>query len=572
MIKQLFGYIRKRPLLWIIGLVVPALASFAVNFGFSLSLNYYTAELTREDAAFRNVLIIMAVTAVALVTAVIIEDVARYLFGVFIVKTQNEVKHDLYKSVVNTKYSRLDNADRGEFYTNYNKDSEMMVRIISEDLFAILFPLVHAVGYFIALFAVNLLIGALVSGLTIAIILLNWIFVNKFQQLEKSALAAREDFVRMTDTAIRGKITLRQLQIGDTVAGDLAQKADGVYSVGKRSIRLNLYKKATLELLATVCTSLITPIACILAAANIIELASIVMIAQICRFIIMQTNGLGTAVQQLGIHMVSYRRLQNVFQLPNEYEQDVEKQHTISVDTEKPAIILRDFGVSYQENQVLNHVNAEIKAGEITALIGPSGSGKTSMIKALMGLIDYIGEIQIYGTNAQECPLADLRNHIAYSPEHGQLFEESSIMDNLLYAAPNKTKADIEKVLRALSLGDLDIERKPNTLSGGQRLRVALARALLKDSEIIILDEPTSALDSESEFMVLHLMEVLKQRGKAVILISHRKSTIKKADQFLLISDQRLYQYNAFENAMEIYEKLFGSESREVNKPMVSQP
>src|SRR5699024_1225357 len=97
------------------------------------------------------------------------------------------------------------------------------------------------------------------------------------------------------------------------------------------------------------------------------------------------------------------------------------------------------------------------------------------------------------------------------------LCEESSIMDNLLYAAPNKTKTDIEKVLRALSLGDLDIERKPNTLSGGQRLRVALARALLKDSEIIILDEPTSALDSESEFMVLHLMEVLKQRGKAVI-------------------------------------------------------
>lgn len=145
-------------------------------------------------------------------------------------------------------------------------------------------------------------------------------------------------------------------------------------------------------------------------------------------------------------------------------------------------------------------------------------------------------------------------------------------MDNLLYAAPNKTKTDIEKVLRALSLGDLDIERKPNTLSGGQRLRVALARALLKDSEIIILDEPTSALDSESEFMVLQLMEVLKQRGKAVILISHRKSTIKKADQFLLISDQRLYQYNAFEDAMEIYEKLFGSESREVNKPMVSQP
>lgn len=560
MFKQLFGYIRKRPLLWIIGLVVPALASFAVNFGFSLSLNYYTAELTREDAAFRNVLIIMAVTAVALVTAVIIEDVSRYLFSAFVVKTQNEVKHDIYKSVVNTKYSLLSSADRGEFYTNYNKDSEMMVNMIANDLFAVLFPLVHAVGYFIALFAVNLLIGALVSGLTVAIILLNWIFVNKFQRLERTALAAREDFVRMTDTAIRGKITVRQLQIGDTVAGHIAEKADGVYHVGKKTIRLNLYKKATLELLAMVCTSLITPIACILAAANIIELASIVMIAQICRFIILQTNGLGTAVQQLGIHMVSYHRLRKILQLPDEYEQNARNRQTISVDAEKPAIVLNDFGVSYQDNQVLRHVNAEIRSGEITALIGPSGSGKTSIIKALMGLIDYTGEIQIYGTNAQKCRLEDLRSHIAYSSEHGQLFEESTVMDNLLYAAPNKTKADIVKVLHDLSLGELDIGRKPNTLSGGQRLRVSLARALLKDSEIVILDEPTSALDSQSEAMVLQLMDTLKRRGKAVILISHRKSTIQKADHFLLISDRQLYQYDTFEDTMGIYEKLFGSE------------
>lgn len=75
--------------------------------------DYYTAELTREDASFRNILIIMSVTAVTLVTAVIIEDVSRYIFSAFVVKTQNEVKHDIYKSVVNTKYSLLNNADRG---------------------------------------------------------------------------------------------------------------------------------------------------------------------------------------------------------------------------------------------------------------------------------------------------------------------------------------------------------------------------------------------------------------------------------------------------------------------------
>ncbi|MFQ9799640.1 MAG: hypothetical protein ACLR23_12745 [Clostridia bacterium] len=153
---------------------MPTLTSFAINFGFSVSLNYYTAELTREDASFRNILIIMSVTAVTLITAVIIEDVSRYIFSAFVVKTQNEVKHDIYKSVVNTKYSLLNNADRGEFYTYYNSDSEMMVNIISADLFAILFPLVHAIGYFIALFAINVVLWGLVSSLTVAIIFVNW--------------------------------------------------------------------------------------------------------------------------------------------------------------------------------------------------------------------------------------------------------------------------------------------------------------------------------------------------------------------------------------------------------------
>ncbi|MFR5073528.1 MAG: ABC transporter ATP-binding protein, partial [Bianqueaceae bacterium] len=476
-------------------------------------------------------------------------------------KTQNEVKHDIYKSVVNTKYSLLNNADRGEFYTYYNSDSEMMVNIISADLFAILFPLVHAIGYFIALFAINVIIGGLVSSLTVAIIFLNWVFINKFKQLEKETLAAREDFVRITDTAIRGKITVRQLQIGDAIAGRIVEKADGIYHMGKKGIRLNLYRKVTLEFLATICTSLITPIACILAATNSIELASTVMIAQICRFIIMQTNGLGTAVQQLSIHMVSYNRLQKVLQLPNEYEQKEEMDQIILTNEEKTAIVFSNFSVAYKnENWILNDVNAEIKSGEITALIGPSGSGKSSIVKALMGLIDYTGDIHIFGIEARRIKPKDLRSHIAYSPEHGQLFEENSILDNLLYVAPDKTDEEIFDVLHDLSLGDLDVNRNANTLSGGQRLRVALARALLKDSEIVILDEPTSALDSESESIVLQIMDTLKQRGKTVILISHRRSTIRNADKYLIISDTQLYQYDTYEDAMEKYEKLFSSQ------------
>lgn len=287
------------------------------------------------------------------------------------------------------------------------------------------------------------------------------------------------------------------------------------------------------------------------------------MIAQICRFIIMQTNGLGTAVQQLNIHMVSFKRLKKILQLPNEYEQKGERDQLISIDVEKPAVVFSNFGVSYKENQVLSNVYAEIRSGEITAIIGPSGSGKTSMVNALMGLIDYTGDIQVFGTDASKIRLEDLRSHIAYSPEHGQLFEENSVWENLLYVASNKTKDEILGVLHDLSLENLDVNRTANTLSGGQRLRVALARALLKDSEIIILDEPTSALDSESESIVLQIMDTLKQRRKTVILISHRRSTIQNADRYLIISDKHLNEYDTYEEAIAMYEKIVSSE---VNK------
>lgn len=283
-----------------------------------------------------------------------------------------------------------------------------------------------------------------------------------------------------------------------------------------------------------------TPAACILAASNIIELASVVMIAQICRFIIMQTSGLGIAIQQLGTNMVSCERIQKVLRLPDEYEKQKNIEKNEVLDFEKTAISFMHFGIVYKENVVLRDVNITIESGQITALIGPSGSGKTSLIHALMGLIEYSGEIQIYGVNTHNIRLGALRNHIAYCPEHSQLFDDASVMDNLLYVAPDKTQADIYRLLSDLSLQDLDVNQKANTLSGGQRQRIALARALLKDSKIIILDEPTAALDSESESIILQMLSKLKELGKTVILISHRMSTVEIADKCYVISDNSI--------------------------------
>ena len=421
MLKSIFAYIRKRPVLWLVGLVLPALASFAVNFGFSLSLNAYTAELTGGDAAFRSILLLMAATAVSLVFAVIVEDAARHIFFAFTVKTQNDVKQAMYESIVRTKYAALGGTDRGALYTLYTRDTATAASIPAGDLFGILFPLVHAVGYFIALFAVHALIGAIVSALTAAIIALNLVFVNRFRALEEASLEKREAFARSVDTAVRGRITVRQLRLGRTVSARMAAAAGDVCEAGRRVVRLSLCRKLTLELLTTICTSLVTPVACILAAYGKIELASTVMIAQICRFIVLQTNGLGTAVQQLGVHLVSYRRLRPLLALPDEYDVP-SASDAPSPDGRAPAVAFRGFGVAYDGSAVLSGAEGEIRRGEITAILGPSGSGKTSLVNALLGLTDYTGELRVFGAEVRTVRPDALRRLIAYSPEHWTAF------------------------------------------------------------------------------------------------------------------------------------------------------
>lgn len=235
--------------------------------------------------------------------------------------------------------------------------------------------------------------------------------------------------------------------------------------------------------------------------------------------------------------MVSCDRIQKLLELPDEYEMQRDTEEHLGLDFEKPAIKFEHFGVAYKENNSLRDVNITIEKGKITALIGPSGSGKTSLVHALMRLIEYSGEILLYGMNIRNISLRVLRDCIAYCPEHSQLFDDASIINNLLYTAPDKSCEEIECILNSLSLQDLEVTQKVNTLSGGQRRRVALAGALIKDAEIIILDEPTAALDSESEGIVLQMLLKLKELGKVVILISHRMSTVEIADKFYMISD-----------------------------------
>jgi ATP-binding cassette, subfamily B, bacterial HlyB/CyaB len=222
----------------------------------------------------------------------------------------------------------------------------------------------------------------------------------------------------------------------------------------------------------------------------------------------------------------------------------------------------------------LDNVSFEIAQGTIFGIMGRSGSGKTTVARLLQGLNrEYEGLIKIDGMDLREMDLDHLRSNIGVVPQENFLFS-GSIRDNISIARP---KASFDKVVQAAQMAGAEefIERLPRgydtvveegavNFSGGQRQRLAIARALLVDPPILIFDEATSALDAESEAIVnANLMRIAKNR--TVIIITHRLSSLAMADSILVLERGRFYDVGRHEELIvscDIYRSLWSQQNR----------
>jgi subfamily B ATP-binding cassette protein HlyB/CyaB len=225
----------------------------------------------------------------------------------------------------------------------------------------------------------------------------------------------------------------------------------------------------------------------------------------------------------------------------------------------------------------LDGVSFEIPAGTLFGVMGRSGSGKTTVTRLLQGLNrEYEGLIKLDSMDLREMDLDHLRSHIGVVPQENFLFS-GTVRENIGAARPN---ASFEKIVRAAQLAGAEefIERLPKgyetvveegavNFSGGQRQRLAIARALLVDPPILVLDEATSALDAESEAIVnANLMRIAQDR--TVIIISHRLSSLVMADAIMVLERGKLYDVGRHEELLErcdIYKSLWYQQNRHLD-------
>ena len=201
---------------------------------------------------------------------------------------------------------------------------------------------------------------------------------------------------------------------------------------------------------------------------------------------------------------------------------------------------------SYGEKDVLKGIDLRLDKGQVLALVGMSGGGKSTIANLIPRFFDVTsGHIRIDGIDVRDIALADLRRQIAIVTQEPILFNET-VRDNIAYGRPDATEDQIVAAAKAAFAHDF-ILRFPNgydtmigelggRLSGGEKQRLCIARALIKDSPILILDEATSALDSEAEAVVQKALENL-MHGRTTVVIAHRLSTIASADRIAVVVD-----------------------------------
>ena len=250
------------------------------------------------------------------------------------------------------------------------------------------------------------------------------------------------------------------------------------------------------------------------------------------------------------------------------------KEGSITEPMKNHKIVFKDVSFSYDDRPILKNVSAKIKENTMTAIVGPSGSGKTTFCNLIARFWDVnSGEILIGGKNIKDYKIENLMNSISMVFQDVYLFEDT-IENNIKFGKQNASHEEVVQAAKKARCHEF-IEALPEgyntligeggaSLSGGEKQRISIARAMLKDADIIIFDEATANIDPENEDKLKEAIESLT-KNKTVIMIAHRLKTIRNADKILVLKDGEIVERGSHEELIKnngLYSDLINAKAK----------
>ena len=250
---------------------------------------------------------------------------------------------------------------------------------------------------------------------------------------------------------------------------------------------------------------------------------------------------------------------ERIFSIIDRVPDIIDKPGAVNLPQITKSIDIENVTFRYEEKPVLKNINLSIKAGEVVAFVGMSGGGKTSLVNLIPRFYDVSeGRVLIDGVDIRDVKLQSLRSQVAIVTQQTILFNDT-VKNNIAYGDIQRTDEDIVNAAKAANAHDFilklpqgyesNIGELGTKLSGGEKQRISIARALLKDAPILILDEATSSLDTEAEIEVQDALDNL-MKGRTTLVIAHRLSTIRNADRIIALVNGEIVEEGNHETLM----------------------
>ena len=263
----------------------------------------------------------------------------------------------------------------------------------------------------------------------------------------------------------------------------------------------------------------------------------------------------------------SINSAERLFEIIDAIPEIREIDNPVRLDHPKGEIELDNVTFGYRVGRpVLKNINLKVREGEMLGIVGRSGAGKSTLVNLISRLYDVNeGEIKIDGTPVKNLALTDLRRNVAMVSQDTYIFM-GSVAKNIAYGNENATKADIIRAAKLASAHEF-ISKLPDgydtiigasgkELSGGEKQRISIARAILADPKILILDEATASVDTETEKAIQHSLKFLVQ-GRTTLSIAHRLSTLRDADRLIVIDGGRIVEEGTWDSLQDKEDGIF---------------
>ena len=513
----------------------------------------------------------LPIIAGLLVLFTIIRGTSEYLSSVLMwrvgVSVVVDLRQRLYDHVLQQSSEFFTDHPTNELTTHIISDADKVQTSVSTLLADILREGLTFISLLALVFVLNwrLTLGVLVVGPIV--FLLTSKFGRKLRRIANSTQEGTEDVLDVAQ---------------ESISGHRIVKAFGMERFEQRRFRDALIRLAETQVHAARVVYLSSPI---------LELVGVLIAAGFVLYAKSEIEAGMMTIGDFGTYIVAmlamYDPLRRMSRAQNYFQQSFAASTRIysllDTHTEKSdapgaielaplseSIELKKVSFRYQDTAdwILRDVSLEVRRGDVVALVGLSGAGKTTLTNLLMRFYDPSeGKITIDGVELSAAKLASLRSQIALVTQDVILFNDS-VLNNIAYGRPDFDRERIEAAARAAYAHDFIIERggydtvigeRGVKISGGERQRLAIARALLKDAPILILDEATSALDTQSERLVQRALSNL-MRGRTTIVIAHRLTTIHRADAIVVLDHGRVVDVGSHADLMSrggIYRDLY---------------